>query len=73
MQVKVGDKFKVVAPADAPNYWGEKGEQTIIYTVTAVNGRKITWDCIGKTVWYRNVNIGMIEEHVNDLKDLIRI
>ncbi len=71
MEIKVGNRFQVVA--NNPNYWGGEPPKTIIYTVTAVNGNRISWDCVGRKVWYRNVTKGMIEEHIFEIKDLVKL
>jgi hypothetical protein len=70
MNIEVGDKFKVVNPTF--NSLNPNGGE-VVYTVTRVNGNRISWDCTGRKYWYKNVNKGFIEEHVNDLKDLIKI
>ncbi len=64
MEIEVGNIFKVVNPNNPID---------VIYTVTSVNGNSVSWDCVGKKHWYKKVTKGMILEHLNDLKDLIKI
>ena len=49
--IKVGDKFKT---------------PTSIYTVTAVNDNRVTWDCVGRKYWMKNVNKQIIAEWITD-------
>jgi len=63
MEIKVGDKFKVINPQKSslnPN-----GTE-VIYTVTIINGERIHWDCTGRKIWYKIVNIKSIIEWVED-------
>lgn len=69
MEIKVGDKFKVLGERNS--LW--TSDEPPIYTVTEINGDKIVWDCVGRKMWYKRIGIEMIREHVLEIKDLIKI
>ena len=63
MEVNKGDVFFIPNPQkDRLNPTG--GD--VIYTVSNVNGNRVSWDCTGSIAWFRNVTVGFIAEQVQD-------
>ena len=50
-EVKEGDRFKA---------------GNSIYTITSINGKTVTWDCVGRKYWMKNVSIESIREWVEE-------
>lgn len=62
MEIKIGDKFKV--SGERNSLW--LSDEPPVYTVTAVNGEKISWDCLGRKSHYRNVGLASINEWLQE-------
>ena len=62
MEIKVGDRFQVCGERNS--LW--ISDAPPIYTITGVNGEKISWDCIGRKSHYRNVGIDSIKEWLQE-------